>query len=133
MNLQISTGYPALRSRRIGCVLSQSINVTPFRQIVVYYRSVANIKGSPYVSFEAHISRASLRGQVHIGDQLVDTLDVIRQGSASPAINHEGQIVLNVEDINEYIFLSFGAFCNQDKESDVFSGAVQITRIDFLN
>ena len=133
MNLQISTGYPALRSRRIGCVLSQSINVTPFRQIVVYYRSVANIKGSPYVSFEAHIIRASLRGQVHIGDQLVDTVDVIRQGMASPAINREGQIVLNVLDINEYIFLSFGAFCNQDKVSDVFSGAVQITRIDFLN
>ena len=133
MNLQVTTTYPALRSRRIGCALSQSINVTPFRQIVVYYRSVANIKGSPYVSFEAHIIRASLRGQVYIGDQLVDTVAVIRQGEASPAINHEGQIVLNVEDINEYIFLSFGAFCNQDKAGDVFAGAVQITRIDFLN
>lgn len=133
MNLQISTGYPALRSRRIGCVLSQSINVTPFRQIVVYYRSVANIQGSPYVSLEAHIIRASARGQVQIGDQLVDTVDVIRQGTTSPVINREGQIVLNVGDINEQVFLSFGAFCNQDKAGDVFSGAVQITRIDFAN
>lgn len=133
MNLQISTGYPALRSRRIGCVLSQSINITPFRQIVVYYRSVANIQGSPYVSLEAHIIRASARGQVQIGDQLVDTVDVIRQGTASPVINREGQIVLNVGDINEQVFLSFGAFCNQDKTGDVFSGAVQIVRIDFLN
>jgi len=133
MNLQISTGYPALRSRRIGCVLSQSINVTPFRQIVVYYRSVANIQGSPYVSLEAHIIRASARGRVQIGDQLVDTVDVIRQGTTSPVINREGQIVLNVGDINEQVFLSFGAFCNQDKAGDVFSGAVQITRIDFAN
>ena len=133
MNLQVTTTYPTLRSRRIGCVLSQSINVTPFRQIVVYYRSVANIQGSPYVSLEAHIIRASARGQEQIGGQLVDTVDVIRQGNASPAINREGQIVLNVGDINEQVFLSFGAFCNQNNAGDIFSGAVQITRIDFLN
>nr|DAS41882.1 MAG TPA: hypothetical protein [Caudoviricetes sp.] len=133
MNLQVTTTYPTLRSRRIGCVLSQSINVTPFRQIVVYYRSVANIQGSPYVSLEAHIIRASARGQEQIGGQLVDTVDVIRQGNASPAINREGQIVLNIGDINEQVFLSFGAFCNQNNAGDIFSGAVQITRIDFLN
>lgn len=133
MNLQVTTTYPTLRSRRIGCVLSQSINVTPFRQIVVYYRSVANIQGSPYVSLEAHIIRASARGQEQIGGQLVDTVDVIRQGNASPAINREGQIVLNVGDINEQVFLSFGAFCNQNNTGDIFSGAIQITRIDFLN
>ena len=133
MNLQVTTTYPTLRSRRIGCVLSQSINITPFRQIVVYYRSVANIQGSPYVSLEAHIIRASARGQEQIGGQLVDTVDVIRQGNASPAINREGQIVLNVGDINEQVFLSFGAFCNQNNAGDIFSGAVQITRIDFLN
>lgn len=133
MNLQVTTTYPTLRSRRIGCVLSQSINVTPFRQIVVYYRSVANIQGSPYVSLEAHIIRASARGQEQIGGQLVDTVDVIRQGNASPAINREGQIVLNVGDINEQVFLSFGAFCNQNNAGDIFSGAVQITQIDFLN
>ena len=132
MNLQVTTTYPTLRSRRIGCVLSQSINVTPFRQIVVYYRSVANIQGSPYVSLEARIIRASARGQEQIGGQLVDTVDVIRQGNASPAINREGQIVLNVGDINEQVFLSFGAFCNQNNAGDIFSGAVQITRIDFL-
>ena len=133
MNLQVTTTYPTLRSRSIGCVLSQSINVPPFRQIVVYYRSVANIQGSPYVSLEAHIIRASARGQEQIGGQLVDTVDVIRQGNASPAINREGQIVLNIGDINEQVFLSFGAFCNQNNAGDIFSGAVQITRIDFLN
>lgn len=133
MNLQLNTTYTALRSRRIGCVLSQSINVTPFRQIVIYYRSVANIQGNPYVSLEAHVSRASVRGQVNVSGAIVDTIDVVRQGTASPAINREGQIILDVSTINEQIFLSFGAFCNQDRASDIFAGAVQITRIDFLN
>ena len=133
MNLQLNTTYTALRSRRIGCVLSQSINITPFRQIVIYYRSVANIQGNPYVSLEAHVSRASVRGQANVSGAIVDTIDIVRQGTASPAINREGQIVLDVSAINEHIFLSFGAFCNQDRASDIFAGAVQITRVDFLN
>ena len=133
MNLQLNTTYTALRSRRIGCVLSQSINITPFRQIVIYYRSVANIQGNPYVSLEAHVSRASVSGQANVSGAIVDTIDIVRQGTASPAINREGQIVLDVSAINEHIFLSFGAFCNQDRASDIFAGAVQITRVDFLN
>lgn len=133
MNLQLNTSSPALRSRRIGCVLSQSINLTPFRKIVIYYRSVANIRGNPYVSLEAHILRASARGQVNVSGAIVDTVSVIKQGDASPAINREGQIVLDVSAINEHIFLSFGAFCNQDSANDIFAGAVQITKIDFLN
>lgn len=133
MNLQLTTDSPALRSRRIGCVFSQSINVTPFRQIVVYYRSAANIQGAPYVTLEAHVSRASVRGQVNVSGAIVDTIDVIRKDTASPAINREGQIVLDVSAINEHIFLSFGAFCNQDRASDIFAGAVRITRVDFLN
>lgn len=133
MNLQLNTTYTALRSRRIGCVLSQSINITPFRQIVIYYRNVANIQGNPYVSLEAHVSRASVRGQANVSGAIVDTIDIVRQGTASPAINREGQIVLDVSAINEHIFLSFGAFCNQDRASDIFAGAVQITRVDFLN
>ena len=133
MNLQLNTTYHSLRSRRIGCVFSQSINITPFRQIVIYYRSAANIQGNPYVSLEAHVSRASVRGQVNVSGTIVDTIDVVRQGTASPAINREGQIILDVSAINEYVFLSFGAFCNQDRASDIFAGAVQITRVDFLN
>ena len=133
MNLQMSTTTPSLRSRRIGCVLSQSINVTPFSQIVVYYRTVANIQGSPYATLETHISHASVRGQVQTGGILVDTIDVIRRGYANPISDREGQIVLNVSDINEFIFLSFGAYCNVDRNNDIFAGSVQITRIDFAN
>lgn len=134
MNFNLSTGYPALKSRRIGCVLSQSINLTPFRQIIVSYRTITTIKGNPYVSLEVHVSRASTRRLIDVAEVgKVDAIDLLRQGVASPAIIQTGQIVLNVTDINEQAFISFGAYCNSDRASDVFSGAVQITKIEFLN
>lgn len=134
MNFNLSTGYPALKSRRIGCVLSQSINLTPFRQIVISYRTLANIQGNPYATLEVHVARVSTRRLIDVaGAGKVDAIDVLRQGIASPAINRTGQIVLDVADINEQAFISFGAYCNTDRPSDLFAGAVQITKIDFLN
>ena len=134
MNFNLSTGYPALKSRRIGCVLSQSINLTPFRQIVISYRTLANIQGNPYATLEAHVNRTSTRRLIDVaGAGKIDAIDVLRQGIASPAINRTGQIVLNVADINEQAFISFGAYCNSDRGSDVFAGAVQIARIEFFN
>lgn len=134
MNFNLSTGYPALKSRRIGCVLSQSINLTPFRQIVISYRTLANIQGNPYATLEAHVNRASTRSLIDVaGAGKVDAVDVLRQGTASPAINRTGQIVLNVADISEQAFISLGAYCNSDRGSDIFAGSVQITKIDFLN
>lgn len=134
MNFNLSTGYPALKSRRIGCVLSQSIDLTPFRQIIVSYRTITTIKGNPYVTLEVHVSRVSTRRLIDVaGAGKVDAIDLLRQGTASPAIIQTGQIVLNVADINEQAFISFGAYCNSDRSSDVFSGTVQITKIEFLN
>lgn len=134
MNFNLSTGYPTLKSRRIGCVLLQSINLTPFRQIAISYRTLANIQGNPYATLEAHVNRVNTRRLVDVaGAGKVDVIDALRQGTASPAINRNGQIVLNVADINEQTFVSFGAYCNSDRGSDVFAGAVQITKIDFLN
>ena len=133
MNFNLSTAYPALKSRRIGCVLSQSINTTPFRQIVISYRTLANIQGNPYATLEAHVNRASTRSTTLADGASIDTIEVLKYGSASPVINRTGQIVIDVSDINEFIFLSFAAYCNSDRSSDVFAGAVQITKIDFLN
>lgn len=134
MNFILSTGYTTLRSRRIGCVLSQSINLTPFRQIVISHRTLASIQGNPYATLEAHVNRTSTRRLIDVaGAGKVDAIDVLRQGTASPAINRTGQIVLNVADINEQAFISFGAYCDIDRASDVFAGSVQITKIDFLN
>ena len=35
MNLSLRIASPELRGRKIGCILSQSNNLTPFRRIVV--------------------------------------------------------------------------------------------------
>ena len=134
MNFNLSTGFPTLESRRIGCVLSQSINLTPFRQIVISYRTLANIQGNPHATLEAHVNRVSTRRLIDVtGAGKVDAIDVLRQDDATPTINRTGQIVLNVADINEQAFISFGAYCNSDRPSDVFAGAVQIARIEFFN
>lgn len=133
INLAISTGWPAFRSRRVGCVLSQSINVTPFRSIVISYHAKADIEGKPYASLEAHVSLASGRSLVNVEGKQIDSIRMLKQTFASVQITRNGQMVIDVSDINDFIFLSFGAYCNYDKTSDKFEGAIQITKIDFLN
>lgn len=133
INLAISTGWPAFRSRRVGCVLSQSINVTPFRSIVINYQAKADIEGKPYASLEAHVSLASGRSLVNVEGKQIDSIRMLKQTFASVQITRNGQMVIDVSDINDFIFLSFGAYCNYDKTSDKFEGAIQITKIDFLN
>ena len=133
INLAISTGWPAFRSRRVGCVLSQSINVTPFRSIVISYHVKADIEGKPYASLEAHVSLASGRSLVNVEGKQIDSIRMLKQTFASVQITRNGQMVIDVSDINDFIFLSFGAYCNYDKTSDKFEGAIQITKIDFLN
>ena len=133
MNFNLSTAYPVLKARRVGCVLSHSINVSPFSQIVIYYRTLANIKGNPYATLEVHVNRASTRGTTLVDGASVDTIEVLKYSSASPVINRTGQIAIDVSNINEFIFLSLAAYCSFDRSEDVFAGSVQITRIDFLN
>lgn len=124
----------ATRSRRIGCMLSQSIDLTPFRQIIVDYRTLARIQGEPYTTLEILVNRVSTRRLNYtagVGD--VDSLDGLKVANASYSINRVGQIVLDVSDINEQAFIGFGAYCDRNRNSDVISGAVQITRIEFKN
>ena len=124
----------ATRSIRIGCMLSHSIDLTPFRQIIVDYRTLASIKGEPYTTLEILVNRVSTRRLNYTaGVGNVDSLDGLKVGNASYSINRVGQIVLDVSDINEQAFIGFGAYCDRNRNSDVISGAVQITRIEFKN
>nr|DAT58990.1 MAG TPA: hypothetical protein [Caudoviricetes sp.] len=122
------------RSRRIGCMLSHSIDLTPFRQIIVDYRTLARIQGEPYTTLEILVNRVSTRRfNYTAGVGNVDSLDGLKLGNASYSLNRVGQIVLDVSDINEQAFIGFGAYCDRRRNSDVISGAVQITRIEFKN
>lgn len=124
----------ATRSKRIGCMLSHSIDLTPFRQIIVDYRTLARIQGEPYTTLEILVNRVSTRRfNYTAGVGNVDSLDGLKLGIASYSINRVGQIVLDVSDINEQAFIGFGAYCDRKRNSDIISGAVQITRIEFKN
>lgn len=124
----------ATRSKRIGCMLSHSIDLTPFRQIIVDYRTLARIQGEPYTTLEILVNRVSTRRfNYTAGVGNVDSLDGLKLGIASYSINRVGQIVLDVSNINEQAFIGFGAYCDRKRDSDVILGAVQITRIEFKN
>ena len=134
MNFNQSIASPKFYSRRIGCMLSQSIDLTPFRQIIVDYRTLANVKGGPYATLEVLVNRVSTRRLYYTaGVGNVDSLDGLGRASKSPVLERSGQIILDVSYINEQAFIGFGAYCNRSRDSDVFAGAVQITRIEFKN
>ena len=79
------------------------------------------------------VSLASGRSLVNVEGKQIDSIRMLKQTFASVQITRNGQMVIDVSDINDFIFLSFGAYCNYDKTSDKFEGAIQITKIDFLN
>lgn len=134
MNFNQSIASPKFYSRRVGCMLSQSVDLTPFRQIIVDYRNLANVRGEPYATLEVLVNRVSTRRLNYTaGVGNVDALDNLGRASKSPVLDRNGQIILDVSHINEQAFIGFGAYCNRSRGSDVFAGAVQITRIEFKN
>ena len=132
MNLSLRTTSPELRGRKIGCILSQSNNLTPFRRIVVDYRTTGSISGNPTIDFYAFIapSRALVREGVEFNGARVDGFSQMSVQVMASA--RQGQLVIDTSNINEQAFLGFYASANASGAEN-FSGAVQITKIEFLN
>ena len=132
MNLALRTTSPELRGRKIGCILSQSNNLTPFRRIGVDYRTTGSISGNPTINFYAFIapSRALVREGVEFNGARVDGFSQMSVQVMASA--RQGQLVIDTSNINEQAFLGFYASANASG-SENFSGAVQITKIEFFN
>lgn len=132
MNLALRTSSPELRGRKIGCVLSQSNNLTPFKRIVVDYRTTGNISGNPIINFYAFIApaRALIRSGFEFNGARVDGFSQISTQVMASA--RQGQLVIDTSNINEQAFLGFYASANASGAEN-FNGAVQITRIEFVN
>lgn len=132
MNLSLRTTSPELRGRKIGCILSQSNNLIPFRRIVVDYRTTGSISGNPTIDFYAFIapSRALVREGVEFNGARVDGFSQMSVQVMASA--RQGQLVIDTSNINEQAFLGFYASANASGAEN-FSGAVQITKIEFLN
>lgn len=138
INLSLSTAMPSIRGRYIGCIMSQSVNLTPFNRIDVYWRVVGDVKNDAYIDFNAGIAKASAlrRGGITVGSGSKDGFneETVNGMAKSPAITKSGKIELYVGGINEQAFLYFCASVNISSSSrDAFTGSIQITRIDFLN
>lgn len=132
MNLALRTSSPELRGRKIGCVLSQSNNLTPFKRIVVDYRTTGNISGNPTINFYAFVAptRALVRSGFEFNGARVDGFSQI--STQATASTRQGQLVIDTSNINEQAFLGFYASANASGAEN-FNGAVQITKIEFIN
>lgn len=132
MNLALRTSSPELRGRKIGCILSQSNNLTPFRRIVVDYRTTGSISGNPAINFYAFIAptRALVRSGFEFNGARVDGFSQISTQATASA--RQGQLVIDTSNINEQAFLGFYASANASGAEN-FNGAVQITKIEFFN
>ena len=132
MNLALRTSSPELRGRKIGCVLSQSNNLTPFKRIVVDYRTTGNISGNPTINSYAFVAptRALVRSGFEFNGARVDGFSQI--STQATASTRQGQLVIDTSNINEQAFLGFYASANASGAEN-FNGAVQITKIEFIN
>ena len=138
INLTLSTGLYTLRGRYIGCITSQSTNLTPFNRIDVYWRFVGDIRNGAYINFSAGVTTLShlRRGGMSVAGSIKDgfTQEVVSVPSSSPHIDRQGKIELYVGGVNEQGYLCFYASANiNNRDRDLANGSIQITRIDFLN
>lgn len=138
MNFSLTTFSSALLGRKIGCVLSQSINLSPFSRIVISYNLSGTVKNNPNINLECFVSplRSLKRGEMVVQgvgniDGFSEALAVVRAGSVTA--NRQGQLTLDVRNINEQAFLSLTASITVANSRESFSGALQITRIEFFN
>lgn len=134
INLALSTSMTSIRGRRIGCVMSQSVNLAPFNRIAIYWKFNGTIKNGAYFDFRAFVALASSiqRGIFYSGSSPIDGFSIYRK---EIFMTDQTQVsYIDVGDINEHAFLGFYAhadFNNRDRDS--LYGSLQVTRIDFLN
>lgn len=137
INLSFNTDYTPSRGRRVGFVLSQSNNLTPFRSVVVSYTVIGTIIGTPSIDltpFVASVSSLQRQAMEIDGSQI----DGFSQALTHKAVSHlwsqtTGQIVLDVSGVNEQAFLGFHAYTSVASDREKFIGDIRITKIDFLN
>lgn len=138
INLNLSTGIPSLRGRYIGCIFSQSVNLTPFNRIDVYWRFLGDVRNGGYINLSAGVSKSSsLRrsGMLLANGTGVDgfTDQSVITNESAPQVTKNGKMELYVGGINEQAFLYIFTSANISSNRDLINGRIQITRIDFLN
>ena len=137
INISFNTDYTPSRGRRVGFMLSQSNNLTPFRNIVVSYKVIGTLVGTPSIDLTPFVASVlSLQRQAIEVDGA--KIDGFSQALTHKTVSHlwsqtTGQIVLDVSGVNEQAFLGFRAYTSVASDREKFIGDIRITKIDFLN
>lgn len=134
INLALSTSAPSIRGRRIGCVMSQSVNLAPFNRIAIYWKFNGTIKNGAYFDFKAFVALASSvqRGIFYSGSSPIDGFSIYRKEIFM--VDQTKVSYIDVGDINEHAFLGFYTSADvNSQDRDSLFGSLQINRIDFLN
>ena len=137
INLSFNTDYTPSRGRRVGFVLSQSNNLTPFRSIIVSYTVIGTLVGTPSIDLTPFVASVSAlqRQAMEIDGAKIDGFSQIL---THKVVSHlwsqtTGQIVLDVSGVNEQAFLGFHAYSSVASNRERFIGDVRITKIEFIN
>lgn len=137
INLNLDTDIRPARGRYIGCIFSQSINLTPFKRIDVHWRFIGEFSDRGSANFNVGISSLSSlrRNDIEFNGSRLDGFSGQSGVSYSDISSQKlsGKMELNVAGINEQAFLYLYASANTSSYLSLVKGRVQVTKIEFFN
>ena len=135
MNFNLTTGLNAIRGKWLGCVFSESINMTPFNSVVIDYQFVGHTSNRPIFDFRVYLGKAAdIQRDSAIDDdgtRLNIFQTILGYGPSNGMLN--GQITINTRTINEHVYVAFGAMCDVTNNNDQLWGQLRITKVTFNN
>lgn len=135
LNISLNNTFNSYANRYVGFCFSHSVDMTPFKRVVVDYRSVGNISGNPSIEGVFFITpvRTLVRGGVidHNG-QPIDKFN--QSTNIARVVYLNGQVTIDTSSLSEQCFIGFYACVyRRSSNRDIYIGQLQITRIEFVN
>ena len=134
INIALRVDAPALLKKYVGFCFTQSVDMTPFRRVVVDYRSVGHISGNPsidgvfFITPTWTLARGASRD---INNQPIDRFNQLTNSAPIAYLN--GQVTIDVSSLTGQCFIGVFIYANRNSGRDIYNGQFQITRIEFTN
>ncbi len=135
MNFNLSSGNLTYRDKWVGCVFTKSINMSPFSKITVDYWFDGTIQEHAYLGFVIYLGRASTIARDSAIEDDGTKIHVIRDVVAfgNNGLSFSGQITIDTRNVNEFVYVLFGARCGTDNNNSQIWGQLRISKIVFVN
>ena len=135
MNFNLSSGNLTNRDRWVGCVFTESINMSPFSKITIDYWFDGTVQQNAYMEFSVRLGRASTiqrEGGLNPDGSRVHVIrDIVGYGNNGSSLS--GQISIDTRNVNELVYVLFGAKCGTASNSSQIWGQLRISKIVFVN